>query len=109
MSRPKAEPSTCKVTDCDEPVRSLGYCSTHNGRFHRHGSPHIVLVQTPKPDTSDKPGPRRLRKGERIQDAVSTLPTGGTITLEEWKRLRSQPNADVHIVIHQMHAPGVTT
>lgn len=48
-----------------------------------------------------------MKPRQRIQDAVSTIPTYGTVTLEEWKRLRAEPRADIHIVVRQTNAPGV--
>ena len=38
--------SICEIADCGRQMKARGWCTTHYGRWHRHGDPNIVL---PKP------------------------------------------------------------
>lgn len=44
--------TTCSIADCDDPVRSRGWCEKHYIRWRRNGDP--LLVKTPHPTLSDE-------------------------------------------------------
>lgn len=78
----------CTVTGCESEHRALGLCHKHYAQQHRHGTPSTLRPGFPSKQKAT-PGPR----------TVDPFTAGGdTMTLEQWKRLRSAPAADVHIV-----------
>lgn len=77
-------------------------------RFSQTNTPTASQrTRSPEPTTNTDQRPNKLRPGQRIDDAIKPAPSGGTITLEEWHRLRAAPAADVHVVLHQNHATGI--
>lgn len=75
----------------------------HYGRIHRLGT---ISLPGGFP-TAKARTPRRVAPGERSNDSLSSVPIGGTITMEEWRRLRATPAADVHVVQRQRNATGI--
>lgn len=87
----------CKIDGCDGAHRALGLCHAHYARLKRYGNPQANPHGVGIPRVSDlrKPG----RKGARIEDAIKVHSSiAGTITLEEWRRRRAMPAADIHVV-----------
>lgn len=82
-----AKHAGCTVDGCDGEHRALGLCRKHYAQKHRSGAPITRPGFPSKPKAS--PGPRT---------ADPFVPENGTLTLEQWKRVRSQPAADIHIV-----------
>lgn len=82
----------CKVTGCDRPHRARGLCRTHYMRNLRTGSPFIDGRRDRAARTAAS------KPAGRIQDQLTLGPSAldGTITLEQWRRFRAEPRADVH-------------
>lgn len=78
----------CTVAGCDGEHRALGLCHKHYAQKHRSGTPATLRPGFPSKQKAT-PGPRT---------ADPFVPENGTLTLDQWKRVRSQPAADVHIV-----------
>ena len=34
----------CSIDDCDNKAWARGWCNTHYTRWHRHGSPHVLMT-----------------------------------------------------------------
>lgn len=59
--------SRCRITDCDNPSKSLGLCQTHYMRQLRHGSTELLPGQRGfSPGTITKQGYRRIVVGGKV-------------------------------------------